>query len=97
MLLFLIVARRRMFYVIVQNEMDGKLLNPDDHAIAGATVTLEDGRMAVTDAEGQFSFGAPANVYQMTVEKKNRKSRPFPVKVAPGQTYRTEADWMKRK
>ena len=97
LVMLLAIARRRMFYVVVKGTMTGQVLDPDDHPIKEVTVTLADGMSTVSDAEGNFEFLVSEDVHQMTVEKKGRKSRSFPVTAAKDQAFKTEVDRMRRK
>ena len=97
MFLILVFAMRRRFYVLIKGTGEGQVLSPFDRPIKKVAITLDSGEMTVTDAEGRFRLEASSRVYQMTAEKKGRKSRSFPVTIEPGQTYETEIYWMRRK
>lgn len=97
LLLLLVHSLRGRFYVVVKDAMIGKVFDLKGRPMVGASVKLEEsGRKAVTNAEGEFGFDVSPRVYGMTVEKNGRKSDVFLVSAAPGQTYTTKLNRLRR-
>ncbi len=52
----------------------GKVVDPDDNPIEGATVSFDSGEEVTTDAEGNFSLKLPSGEREITVEKSGYKT-----------------------
>ena len=65
--------------------ISGRVTDKDGHPVAGATVTLETGESATTDANGQFEIQAHAGDHNLTISKDGYDTETRSTSISPGE------------